>query len=65
MKPGRLSTAAGPASGSWADVVSAVDRLFQVAPLSVETWTKPKSQPSSVSHSASNVRLGDPAGTVM
>jgi hypothetical protein len=52
------------APGSCSDVVSALPRLVYVWPPSVETWTKPKSQPSSVSNLVSNVSVGLSAGTV-
>ena len=55
MKPGTLALAVGSASGLVVVVVSVHGMLVYVKPPSVEIWTKPKSQPSSSFHSASNV----------
>src|SRR6187401_2896464 len=61
VKPGTFCTAVGKAPGSWSDVVSVQLRLLYVSPLSVEIWTKPKSQPVSSFHWASNPSVGEPS----
>ena len=64
MKPGTFSFAVGRASGFVSVVVSVQVRLLYVAPPSVETWAKRKSQPSSWFQRASNVSVAPaPLGT--
>ena len=64
VKPGTFATAVGNASGLCSDVVSVQATLWYVRPSSVETWTKPKSQPSSSFQSASKVTAApEPVGT--
>ena len=59
-----LSCAVGRASGLICVVVSVHATLSYVAPPSVEIWAKPKSQPSSSFHNASNVSVAAaPVGT--
>ena len=59
-----LSWAVGSASGLMSVVVSVHATLSYVPPPSVETWTKPKSQPSSSFQRASKVSdASAPVGT--